>query len=64
MSALNHKRTWPHVSSMSALPPKADMCGATAHVCYGPKEDISHSVRRFGCEVGTERSFAAFQFAQ
>jgi hypothetical protein len=21
---------------MSALAPKADMCGATAHVCYGP----------------------------
>jgi hypothetical protein len=22
---------------MSALPPKADMCGALAHVCFGPK---------------------------
>jgi hypothetical protein len=21
---------------MSALPPKADMCGALAHVCFGP----------------------------
>jgi len=25
---------------MSALPLKADMCDATAHVCYGPKADI------------------------
>jgi hypothetical protein len=23
-----------------ALPPKADMCGALAHVCFGPKADI------------------------
>jgi hypothetical protein len=26
--------------AMSALPPKADMCGATVHVCYGPEADI------------------------
>jgi hypothetical protein len=26
---------------MSALTPKADMCGATGDVCYGPKADIS-----------------------
>src|SRR5262245_2355607 len=25
---------------MSALPPKADMCGATSDVCFGPKADI------------------------
>jgi len=25
---------------MSALSPKADMCGALADVCYGPKADI------------------------
>jgi hypothetical protein len=25
---------------MSALPPKADMCGANSHVCFGPKADI------------------------
>jgi hypothetical protein len=25
---------------MSALPPKADMCGATAYVCFGPKADM------------------------
>src|SRR5262245_7600157 len=26
--------------ALSALPPKADMCGAVADVCYGPKADI------------------------
>ena len=26
---------------MSALPPKADMCGATKDVRYGPQADIS-----------------------
>ena len=25
---------------MSALPPKADVCGANRHVCFGPKADI------------------------
>jgi len=25
---------------MSALPPKADMCGALVHICFGPKADI------------------------
>jgi hypothetical protein len=25
---------------MSALPSKADMCGATAYVCFGPIADI------------------------
>jgi len=25
---------------MSALPPKADVCGANRHVRYGPKADI------------------------
>jgi hypothetical protein len=28
-------------SEMSALPPKADMCGAQAHVCYGPEADVT-----------------------
>jgi hypothetical protein len=26
--------------AMSALPPKADMCGALAYVCFGPIADI------------------------
>jgi hypothetical protein len=29
------------VCTMSALPPKADMCGATRDVRFGPKADIS-----------------------
>ena len=68
MSALGQKRTLPHVSSMSALgqkqtyavhqpmsalPPKADMCGATRHVCFGPIADISQSPAPFIIESGT-----------
>src|SRR5262249_20499005 len=33
--------------AMSALPPKADMCGATRDVRYGPKADICHSIDHF-----------------
>jgi hypothetical protein len=40
MSALGHKQTFAVQKGMSALPPKADMCGALAYVCYGPKADI------------------------
>ena len=41
MSALGHKRTCAVQKGMSALPPqKADMCGATSHVRFGPKADI------------------------
>jgi hypothetical protein len=35
---------------MSALPLKADMCGARAQVCYGPEADIladRHAVQSF-----------------
>src|SRR5262245_50969671 len=31
---------------MSTLPPKADMCGAMAHVCFGPIADNSLRRRR------------------
>src|SRR5262249_18024647 len=27
--------------AMSALPPKADMCSAQPHVCFGPKADMA-----------------------
>jgi hypothetical protein len=40
MSALGQKHTSALHKGMSALPPKADMCGATAHVCFGPIADI------------------------
>jgi len=39
MSALK-RQTFAVQNAMSALPPKADMCGATAHVCFGPIADI------------------------
>jgi hypothetical protein len=28
---------------MSALPPKADMCSALAHVCFVPEADMGRS---------------------
>jgi hypothetical protein len=40
MSALGQKRTYAARQVMSALPPKADMCSATAYVCFGPIADI------------------------
>src|SRR5262249_3429167 len=38
---------WPqsYQYSMSALPPKADICGALAHVRFGPKADIEPLTR-------------------
>ena len=38
MSALGQKQTCAAQKSMSALPPKADMCSATRHVCFVPME--------------------------
>jgi hypothetical protein len=32
---------------MSALPPKADMCSALGHVCFGPIADVSNSLDDF-----------------
>ena len=40
MSALGHKRTFAPQNGMSALTPKADMCGALAHVRFVPEADI------------------------
>src|SRR5512135_3075164 len=40
-STSGHKRTFPPQKVMSALPPKADMCGALAHVCFGPIADTA-----------------------
>jgi hypothetical protein len=41
MSALGQKPTYALQQAMSALPPKADMCGATWDVRYGPIADIA-----------------------
>ena len=40
MSALGQKQTCAVQKRVSALPPKADMCGATSDVCYGPIADM------------------------
>jgi hypothetical protein len=32
-------------TAMSALPPKADMCSALAHVCFGPEADMAAGPR-------------------
>ena len=45
MSALGHKRTSAVQNGMSALPPKADMCGVTSDVCFGPIADIDQAIR-------------------
>jgi hypothetical protein len=56
MSALGQKQTFRSASAMSALPPKADMCGARGNVRFGPKADISVIRLQFSdlC-VGSER---------
>jgi hypothetical protein len=41
MSALGHKQTFAPQNVMSALLPKADMCGATRDLGYGPEADIT-----------------------
>ncbi|MGB7693455.1 MAG: hypothetical protein WBM12_11345, partial [Pseudolabrys sp.] len=41
MSALGQKQTCAPQKAMSALPPKADMCGATTHVCFVPIADMA-----------------------
>jgi hypothetical protein len=40
MSALGQKQTFAMQTVMSALPPIADMCGATRHVRFVPIADI------------------------
>jgi hypothetical protein len=40
MSALGHKQTFCGTLAMSALPPEADMCGATRYVRFVPIADI------------------------
>jgi hypothetical protein len=42
MSALGQKQTFALQKAMSALPPKADMCDAIAHVRFVPKADIEN----------------------
>ena len=58
MSALGQKQTFALQKGMSALLPKADMCGATRDVRYGPKADMTTlysitSLARASSEGGT-----------
>jgi hypothetical protein len=46
MSALGHKPTCAVQKGISALPPKADMCGATRDVRYGPIADSCSATKR------------------
>jgi hypothetical protein len=60
MSAKGHKQIYAPQKAMSALPPKADVCGALACVCFGPKADIGQrysitSSARLSSECGTVR---------
>jgi len=41
MSALGQKQTFAPQKVMSALPPKADVCSAIRHVCFGPIAGIA-----------------------
>jgi hypothetical protein len=45
MSALGQKQTYAVQTVMSALPPKADMCGAIRDVRFGPIADILQIIR-------------------
>ena len=54
MSALGHKRTFAAQKGMAALPPKADMCGATRYVRFVPKADILICVFRPANRAATQ----------
>src|SRR5262245_16311563 len=52
---LGEIRAGPAQYPMSASPPKADMCGALAHVCFGPEAKgagSSDTLMRPACEAG------------
>jgi hypothetical protein len=53
MSASGHWRTFCDAAVMSAFLPKADMCGATENVRYGPKADIEFDYVRSGSKAAT-----------
>src|SRR5215475_1643465 len=60
MSALGQKQTCAPQTVMSALPLKADSCSAQAHVCFGPKADISPVQKKrppCGCLSKSKQTF-------
>jgi hypothetical protein len=63
MSALGQKQTFAVQKGMSALPPKADMCSAPAHVCFVPiatdappdfQAILKNDTDQFLCVMGPE----------
>ena len=48
MSALGQKQTFRSAIVVSALPSKADKCGAAAHVCFGQTAGIGQILLGFG----------------
>jgi hypothetical protein len=51
MSAMGHKRTFALRKRTSALPSKADMCGVTGDVRFGPIADMdTYSITSSTCE--------------
>src|SRR5262249_40381230 len=51
----HHKRTFCSAIAMSALPPKADICGAKRNVRYGPEVDIRDDYERSGSNAAAAR---------
>ena len=61
---MGQKQTFAPQKVMSALPPKADMCGAARDVRYGPEADIgriTRSLRRLRLIVTAARQDQAHE---
>ena len=56
MSALGQKQTCAVQTGMSALPPKADMCGATSDVRFGPIADSCTAAKRIAIRSIRQRA--------
>ena len=59
MCALGQKQTYAVQRAMSALPPKADMCGATTDVRFGPKADVAMQERMSAMNGSADQSLGA-----
>ena len=60
MSAVGQKQTYAVQKVMSALPLKADMCSALAHIRFGPKADIRVGYDRFGINAAARQNHRDF----
>jgi hypothetical protein len=69
MPALGQKQTFRSAIGMSALPPKADMCGAARDVRFGPIADFvamqpTAFEKGYRHSSGLSRTHPASQFAR